>query len=352
MSAKRTRHVGATSIFNLRERLLQEFEFAKRETVDDPVKTKHGDCAELIYREHLEQILPARFGVTKGYIITSDQSYAEDLIEWDIIIYDKFQSPTLFVRSEDGTKRRGIPIPYVLAAIEVKSRLTKASAETAGQQLARLRKLEMEDSDEETEDSGEPSTVNPHQYLRSDFKTMAVFFELDPNMTKEDFEKALGGLLQAGNLGPHFAGGLILSAPEIRGACSLGLQFANTEELFSLLPPPAVAGMHFSPVVLSERKMVFSFDPNKNPTAAPDQGLYMRIAASGFGINEYQRKLFELVEYLNNRPTVESLNSQADEIAAPPDFSLLDGYGVDTSANELKSPWPDENTGLSSSEEE
>ncbi|SRR6266851_307153 len=113
----KTEHVGLTALDAERSKLLKEYDTAVEQAGDDPVKTEHGVSCEAHFRTFLEQFLPKKYGVTKGYIITPDLNYAGPLEEWDIIIYDAMESPVLFVRrtkeEEERAGKRGIPVEYV-----------------------------------------------------------------------------------------------------------------------------------------------------------------------------------------------------------------------------------------------
>ena len=140
----RTEHVGVNLLVEERESLLSEYDIAIRKGKSDPAKTAHGVTAESLFRQFLADFLPKKFGVTKGYIITSHLEYdAKHLEEWDIIIYDALESPILSIRRDkeerDVAGKRAIPIEYVRAVIEVKAALTKSSVTHAVDKLLKLR---------------------------------------------------------------------------------------------------------------------------------------------------------------------------------------------------------------------
>ncbi len=87
----------------------------------------------------LEDILPARFGVCRGFVITEDGRAAGD----DLIIYDKMSCPTL--RANIGLQysvKEQIPVDAVYAYIECKHSITDSSVvETAILQTRKVKEL-------------------------------------------------------------------------------------------------------------------------------------------------------------------------------------------------------------------
>jgi hypothetical protein len=107
---KRLKHVGVDAFLAQRKGLLDEYDKAKQQITDDPVETDHGVVAEGLIKTWLCSFLPKKFGVAKGYIITTNLEYEGPLEEWDIIIYDALESPILFTRgtTNQGNERRAI----------------------------------------------------------------------------------------------------------------------------------------------------------------------------------------------------------------------------------------------------
>jgi hypothetical protein len=72
---------------------------------------------ELVMCALLEDILPAKFGVSRGFVITEDGRSAGD----DLIIYDKMSCPTLRASiSRQYSVKEQIPVEAVYAYIECK----------------------------------------------------------------------------------------------------------------------------------------------------------------------------------------------------------------------------------------
>jgi len=84
-----------------REDILAEFERSKGYNSSRPVQTEHGPAGEAELRRWLSTYLPARFGVTSGYIIPDIVVGSYELFHFDVIIYDAMAAPALW---SDGTR--------------------------------------------------------------------------------------------------------------------------------------------------------------------------------------------------------------------------------------------------------
>lgn len=167
---KRLKHIGVDAFFAMRSQLLADFEVAKLRSSDDPVKVEHGNVGETQVRNWLKEFLPKKFGVCKGYIITSNLQYDGPLEEWDIIIFDELESPILFTKGQGngGERTRAIPIEYVRGVIEVKSNLNVESAKKATKKMKKLEKF-----------IGENNSENYPTYLTNPFISSMIFLEVN-----------------------------------------------------------------------------------------------------------------------------------------------------------------------------
>jgi hypothetical protein len=154
--------VGWREFTQNREAILREYDAAKKHNRSRPVKTSHGNAGEAEIRKWLTSFLPGKFGVTSGYIIP-DIIQATDhyLYEYDVIIYDKDNSPVLWAEghadmSEQG-HRRAIPARHVKAVMEVKSNFNRKNASQA---VAKLRQMN-----------------DLHGHLTSGFSSFMLFFD-------------------------------------------------------------------------------------------------------------------------------------------------------------------------------
>ena len=180
-------HVGADAFLAQRDNLLARYDNAKRQASDDPVKTEHGVVGEAIVREFLQEFLPKKFGVTKGYIITHNLQYEGPIEEWDIIIYDKLESPVLFVRdAPESTKpgqRLAIPVEHVRGVVEVKATFRPDMAKRMCEKLLKLKSFV----------GVEESAAYP-KFLKNPFVCTGIFFETDVANPSE-FRAALDQLI-------------------------------------------------------------------------------------------------------------------------------------------------------------
>ena len=201
---KRRKHIGVESFLAERKKLLNAYDLVKQQTNDDPVKTDHGVAAEALVRDWLSTFLPQRFGVCKGYIITSNLDYEGPLEEWDVIIYDAIESPILYTRETKGQleaeKRRAIPVEYVRAVIEVKATLTPAMVKKSTNKILKLQQF-----------MGTNESVEYPQYLCHPFVCTAIYFETNVKDLKE-YRKALDNFIPILNTPPMlpFIGALVL----------------------------------------------------------------------------------------------------------------------------------------------
>lgn len=80
----------------------------------------YGDEFEIALCELLSKILPSKYGICRGFVVTEDEQFGGD----DIIIYDKERFPTLRLLGKNKfEKKQDIPIEAVYAYIEAKHTL-------------------------------------------------------------------------------------------------------------------------------------------------------------------------------------------------------------------------------------
>ena len=201
---ERPKHIGVDSFFAERSGLLNAYSKAKKQTADDAVKTEHGNVAEALARKWLQSFLPKRFGVCKGYIITTNLNFEGPLEEWDVLVYDAIESPVLFTRASDADAepRRAIPVEYVRAVIEIKATLTPVTARKCASKLLKLHQF-----------IGENGEDNYPQFLCEPFLCAALFFETRVD-TLAEYRQALDALTELYQHDPiiPLMGGLVLQS--------------------------------------------------------------------------------------------------------------------------------------------
>lgn len=170
--------VGWREFRSNRDEILSAYDTAKRRNRSRPVQTSHGNAGEAAVRKWLLSFLPARFGVTAGFVIPDIVQQSDyKIYAYDVIIYEKDKSPVLWIDGDEDTSRQGrkraIPARYVRSIIEVKSTLTKSNIVDS---LYKLRQL---------------NAVAP--YLDVKFTSSILFFEY---RNKDNFpSEALGAFL-------------------------------------------------------------------------------------------------------------------------------------------------------------
>ena len=158
---------------NNRKSILAAFDEAKTQDSDHETQTYRGRVAEAQFRSWLTAFLPARYGVSAGYIISQGLPSTVKHKQFDVIIYDRLNAPTLWIENNkdasDQGRNRAIPVEHVLSVIEVKAALTRKSAKKATAKLSQLAHL-LGDVDK--------ADARYKFYLPPSFFYGAVFFEL------------------------------------------------------------------------------------------------------------------------------------------------------------------------------
>lgn len=120
------------------ERLARKVD-ARLQDIESIFNSDLGDEFEVAICALLEDILPAKYGVCRGFVVAKNGDKAGD----DLIIYDKMSSPTL--RSGMSRKfpvKEQIPVDAVYAYIECKHSITDAAVlEKAITQAQAVKKL-------------------------------------------------------------------------------------------------------------------------------------------------------------------------------------------------------------------
>ncbi len=190
---------GWRQILSEKQDLSRAFESAIEKTVGRPTATDHGPIAEAAFRDWLRGFLPARYGVTSGFIVSSGRTDAEPLRHFDVIIYNQLDAPLLWRernldQSELGS-RRPVPVEHVLAVLEVKATMTRQTLKDAIDKLCELTPLA---ADLDAKDERYP------KYLPAGFFSFAVFFR----QSSEQPDRMLAPMIGAEV--PGFMGAFVL----------------------------------------------------------------------------------------------------------------------------------------------
>lgn len=190
-----------------KRKMVSDFNLFKEMSENRPTETDKGRYAEALFRNWLEQFLPAKYGVTSGYIIQQTDAVkprsALKLRHYDVIIYNRLEAPVLWTENSPdhsiSGRIRAIPAEYVHAVLEVKSTCNAKHIADAFKKLNELAPLlGLEDNNELYK-----------QYIPADFYMGMIFFELPE---KEQGKLQLLNKLMPVNFLRGFFGGIILSA--------------------------------------------------------------------------------------------------------------------------------------------
>jgi hypothetical protein len=129
-------------VIGQKKEMLDAFDAGKRKAKGHEVQTYHGRVAEAVFRKWLSDFLPKRFDVTAGYVVSQGQRGEAKYPHFDVIIYDQFDSPILWVEDNpdvsEGGKSRAVPVEHVRSILEVKSTFDPGEAKEAMEHLRDL----------------------------------------------------------------------------------------------------------------------------------------------------------------------------------------------------------------------
>lgn len=144
---------------NVRKRFMRIAEKMRvdfEDTKEGLHKLGRGTNREEILKSYLESVLPSKFGLGKGEVVTSDNYHSREM---DIIIYDKERCPKLIV--EDGHAL--FPIETVYGVIQVKSSLSSPELKSAYENIKSLKDIIPKQSFTVSNGMGMQSTMQfPH----------------------------------------------------------------------------------------------------------------------------------------------------------------------------------------------
>jgi hypothetical protein len=164
---------GWKQFLSTKESILRKYDLAHQRASSHMVKVFHGRVAEAAVREWLCEFLPQRYGVTAGYIVSQGVSDKVPLRHFDVIIYDRLESPVLWVDSNPDSSAQGasraILVEHVRAVLEIKSSFDPSTVAEAMAHLQELAPLL----------AGIDSTGDRYKrYLPPTFASGIVFVEL------------------------------------------------------------------------------------------------------------------------------------------------------------------------------
>ncbi len=130
---------------NLINNIAKAFE-SKLTEISTRYNFDNGDEFEIALCELLRLILPLKYGICRGFAVTTDDKSAGD----DIIVYDRERFPTLRLLEDDKyDKKQEIPIEAVYCYIEAKNTLilsgANANFEKALKQTSNFKNLQRDE---------------------------------------------------------------------------------------------------------------------------------------------------------------------------------------------------------------
>lgn len=193
---------GWRQMLTARHEVLSIFDRARNQAKAHEVETYHGRAAEAAVRKWLADFLPARYGVTSGYVVSPGLPSNARAPHFDVVIYDRLEAPVLWIEENPDMSSAGrslaIPVEYVHAVLEVKSQLTVKTARDAISHLADLKPLM----------SGQDDTNERYKlHLPQGFVCGCIFVDLSQESSKNP--KLLAEFIEGAGLRGYF-GGLIL----------------------------------------------------------------------------------------------------------------------------------------------
>ena len=208
--------IGWEEFLQTKKDIIAEYDSVKGITKNRPVKTEHGNAGEAAFRKWLSEFLPKKYGVTSGYIIPDVRSVKYVVRHFDVIVYDKLNSPVLWVettldKSEHG-KKRAIPAKYAHSVFEIKSTLNNKSIAEA------LKKLQ-----EVNDFAGD---------LNAAYSSAIVFIELKSELQNNC---KLAEKLYRTDIAGYY-GGIILRAEKLDDNLAGYFQFTNGGETEEHMP--------------------------------------------------------------------------------------------------------------------
>jgi hypothetical protein len=270
-----------------KRKMVCDFSIFKELSDNRPTETDKGRHAEALFRDWLEQFLPAKYGVTSGYIIQQMDAVKPrsalkgKLRHYDVIIYNKLDSPVLWTEiSPDHSmsgRIRAIPAEYVHAVLEIKSTFNADSIAKAFKKLNELTPFLG------IEDINEPYK----QCIPSNFYMGMIFFELpeEEQGNLQLINKLLYPLLPA-NFLRGFFGGIILSAE--------GLDQSSTGQ-FRYVP---VSGSPLPPLAKMEGKTLVSEGGIWSDSIETSPGEYT-VCMFGWAVQNFALFAFDLISIMN-----------------------------------------------------
>jgi len=207
-----------------KKKMLARFDLAKLQSEAHEAEPFYkGIVAEAEFRNWLSTFLPKRFGVTSGFIVSQKLSIRQKTPHFDVIIYDRLNSPVIGVEASADVCGAGyslvLPAEHVLSVIEIKATLNADNAKKAIDHLGDLSILS-EKIDE--------NNIFYKKHLPRLFSSYIVFFEMkneSPKKTETLINKLIPKKILRG-----YRGGLVLRVGESNYEKSMRINLSKHNE--------------------------------------------------------------------------------------------------------------------------
>jgi hypothetical protein len=273
---------GWRQILTSRKEILDAYDTALALAKGHEVETFHGVAVEGKFRSWLEGFLPKRYGVTSGYVISPGLHGEDKTPHYDVIIYDRLNSPILWIEENSDRSAQGrsmaIPAEHVLGILEVKSSFSPRTVRAAIDHLRDLMPL-MQGNNVPEEKF--------RLHLPPCFQCGCVFIEM--RRANARGMAAMQTLLEGIELRGFF-GGLILRGEGYTLPCSGELGFARPQEPMEAILPESL----------------LSFGMSESREFA--EGFHFVSTVSWFEIN-FARFAFDLIARLQGTYSARSISS-------------------------------------------
>lgn len=153
-------------------------------------KPEKGRIVEGIVKASLRAILPSRYSLGTGFVITAGGDTSPQL---DVVIYDAFENAPIILEAGVGV----FPIECVYGFVEVKSKLDSDGIESAAKAIAQVRSYASQKTYEGYAVNGGEEPVSIPMRLGNDLPPRSYLFALRTSLSEAKLMKSLEEQAQA-----------------------------------------------------------------------------------------------------------------------------------------------------------
>lgn len=159
------------------ENLRRELDMIRKAYDHNGIK---GTDAEERFKRFLARHLPDSIGITSGEVVDAHGGKSGEL---DVIVYDKRRTPMLF--GDHDSRFRSVPVEGVIAAVEVKSKLTLDDVRNAVKSCRKLKQLQR----------SAYFQTNPLDAYEAKFRETPVYYGIFAFQSENTYAEILNGEL-------------------------------------------------------------------------------------------------------------------------------------------------------------